>query len=154
MIKLSTMKKLFFISTFFLFSIGLFAQDSGLGLGLIFGEPTGLSAKMWTSERTAIDAAVAWSFSTPGWFHVHADFLIHNYDIITVSTGKLPLYYGVGAYTAFSSEFGLGARVPLGLAYQFEGAPVDIFAEVAPGLAVLPALKFYIGGGIGARYFF
>jgi len=154
MLKLNTMNKLFFISLVSLFSLGVFAQDSGLGLGLIFGEPTGLSAKMWTSERTAIDAAVAWSFSTPGWFHVHADFLIHNYDIITVSTGKLPLYYGVGAYTAFSSEFGLGVRVPLGLAYQFEGAPVDIFAEVAPGLALLPALRFYIGGGIGVRYFF
>ena len=91
MLKLNTMKKLFFISIVSLFSIGVFAQDSGLGLGLIFGEPTGLSAKMWTSERTAIDAALAWSFSTPGWFHVHADFLIHNYDIITVSTGRLPL---------------------------------------------------------------
>lgn len=154
MLKLNTMKKLFFVSIVSLFSLGVFAQDSGLGLGLIFGEPTGLSAKMWTSERTAIDAAVAWSFSDPGWFHVHANFLIHNYDIITVSTGKLPLYYGVGAYTAFSSEFGLGARVPLGLAYQFEGAPVEVFAEVAPGLALLPALSFYIGGGIGARYFF
>jgi len=148
------MKKLLLISIVSLFSLGLFAQDSGLGLGLIFGEPTGLSAKMWTSERTALDAAVAWSFSGVGWFHVQADFLIHNYDIISVSKGKLPLYYGVGAYTAFSSDFGLGARVPLGLAYQFEGAPVDIFAEIAPGLALLPDLGFYIGGGIGARYFF
>jgi len=141
------MKKLLLISIISLFSLGVFAQDSGLGLGLIFGEPTGLSAKMWTSERTALDAAVAWSFSG-------ADFLIHNYDIISVSKGKLPLYYGVGAYTAFSSDFGLGARVPLGMAYQFEGAPVDVFAEIAPGLALLPDLGFYIGGGIGVRYFF
>jgi len=148
------MKKIFFITIVSLFSIGVFAQDGGLGLGLIFGEPTGLSAKMWTSERTAVDAAIAWSFSTPGWFHVHANFLIHNYDIFTVSTGQLPLYYGVGAYTAFSSEFGLGARVPLGLAYQFEGAPVEVFGEFAPGLALLPALGFYFGGGIGVRYFF
>ncbi len=148
------MKKLFLISIVALFSVGVFAQDSGLGLGLIFGEPTGLSAKMWTSERTALDAAVAWSFSGLGWVHIQADFLIHNYDIISVSKGKLPLYYGVGAYTAFSSNFGLGIRVPLGLAYQFEGAPVEVFVEVAPGLALLPALGFYIGGGIGARYFF
>ncbi len=148
------MKKLFLISIVALFSVGVFAQDSGLGLGLIFGEPTGLSAKMWTSERTALDAAVAWSFSGLGWVHIQADFLIHNYDIISVSKGKLPLYYGVGAYTAFSSNFGLGIRVPLGLAYQFEGAPVDVFAEVAPGLALLPDIGFYFGGGIGVRYFF
>ena len=148
------MKKLFLISIVALFSVGVFAQDSGLGLGLIFGEPTGLSAKMWTSERTALDAAVAWSFSGLGWVHIQADFLIHNYDIISVSKGKLPLYYGVGAYTAFSSNFGLGIRVPLGLAYQFEGAPVDVFAEIAPGLALLPDIGFYFGGGIGVRYFF
>ena len=148
------MKKLILISIVALFSIGVFAQDSGLGLGLIFGEPTGLSAKMWTSERTAIDAAVAWSFSGAGWFHLHADFLMHNYDLISVSEGALPIYYGLGAFTTFSSEFGLGARVPLGIAYQFEGAPVDIFAEIAPGLSLLPDLTFYIGGVIGARYYF
>jgi hypothetical protein len=38
------------------------AQDSGFGLGIIIGEPTGISAKQWTGSRTAIDGAVAWSF--------------------------------------------------------------------------------------------
>lgn len=148
------MKKLILVSIIALFSLGIFAQNEGLGLGLTFGEPTGLSAKMWTSERTAIDAAVAWSFSGVGWLHVQADFLMHNYDLIDVSEGALPVYYGAGAYVAFSSDLGLGARVPLGLAYHFEGAPVEIFAEIAPGLALLPDIGFYIGGGIGARYYF
>jgi hypothetical protein len=148
------MKKLILVSIIALFSLSIFAQDEGFGLGLIFGEPTGLSAKLWTSQRTALDAAVAWSFSGVGWLHLQADFLMHNYDIISVSEGKLPLYYGGGAYLAFSSDLGLGIRVPLGLAYQFEGAPVDVFAEIAPGLALLPDIGFYIGGGIGARYYF
>jgi len=148
------MKKLILVSFISLFTLGVFAQDEGFGLGLVFGEPTGLSAKLWTSERTALDAAVAWSFAGSGWMHIQTDFLMHNYDIITVSKGRLPLYYGAGAYMTFSSEFGLGARVPLGLAYQFEGAPVDIFAEIAPGLALLPEIGFYIGGGFGARYYF
>jgi len=148
------MKKILLISLISLFSLGMFAQDKGLGLGLIFGEPTGLSAKMWTSERTALDAAVAWSFSGPGYFHIQSDFLLHNYDLISVSEGKLPVYYGLGAYVAFSSDLGLGIRVPFGLAYQFEGAPVDIFGELVPGLSLLPDLGLYFGGGIGARYFF
>ena len=148
------MKKLILIALIALFSISIYAQDKGLGLGLIFGEPTGLSAKLWTSQRTALDAAVAWSFSGAGWLHVQSDFLIHNYDLLDVSSGKLPVYYGVGAFLAFSSDLGLGARVPVGLAYQFEDAPVDIFFELAPGLSLLPDLAFYIGGGLGARYFF
>ena len=40
------------------------------------------------------------------------------------------------------------------MAYQFEGAPVDIFAEIVPGLNLLPGIGFDIGGGIGLRYFF
>jgi len=148
------MKKIVLASLITLFSFGVFAQDSGLGLGLIFGEPTGLSAKMWTSERTALDAAVAWSFSGLGFFHIQSDFLIHNYELLPVSKGKLPVYYGLGAFIAFSSELGLGIRVPFGLAYQFEGAPVDLFGELVPGLSLLPDLGLYFGGGIGVRYFF
>lgn len=148
------MKKLILISIVALFSMGLFAQGSGLGLGAIFGEPTGLSAKMWTSEKTAIDGAVAWSFVGSGFLHLHADFLIHNYDLISVSEGKLPLYFGLGAFVTLASDLGLGVRVPIGLAYQFEGAPLEIFAEIVPGLSLLPATDFYFGGGIGIRYFF
>ncbi len=148
------MKKLILIAVVALFSAGVFAQGSGLGLGIIFGEPTGLSAKMWTGEKTALDAAVAWSFVGEGWLHIHADFLMHNYDLLSVSQGALPVYYGLGAYVGLSSDLGLGLRVPVGLAYQFDGAPVDVFAEIVPGLGLLPSITFYIGGGIGVRYYF
>ena len=148
------MKKLFFVFTLALLSIGLFGQNSGLGLGVIFGEPTGISAKLWTSERTAVDGAVAWSFAGAGWLHIHTDFLIHNYDLIEVSQGALPVYFGLGAIVTLASNPGLGARVPFGLAYQFEEAPLDIFVEVVPGLSLFPGIGFYMSGGIGIRYFF
>lgn len=148
------MKKLFLIALLSLFATGVFAQNSGLGLGVVFGEPTGLSAKMWTSQRTAVDAAVAWSFVGTGWLHIHTDFLIHNFDLINVSEGSLPVYFGVGAYMGLSSDLAFGARIPFGIAYHFEGAPVEIFAELVPGLALLPEIEFYVGGGIGIRYYF
>jgi len=148
------MKKLIFLAFIALFSVGVMAQNSGLGLGVIFGEPTGLSAKIWTSERTALDAAVAWSFVGTGWLHIHSDFLMHNFDLISVSEGSLPVYFGVGAYLGLASDLGLGARIPVGIAYHFEGAPVEVFAELVPGLALLPEIRFYMGGGIGVRYYF
>jgi hypothetical protein len=148
------MKKLILIAIVVLFSAGVFAQDSGIGLGIIVGEPTGLSAKMWTGENTAFDAAVAWSFEGDGWLHVHADFLMHNYDLLSVSQGNLPVYYGAGAYVGLASDLALGIRVPVGLAYQFEGAPVEVFAEIVPGLGLLPSINFYFGGGAGVRYYF
>jgi len=148
------MKKLFLVLIAATFSLGMFAQNDGFGLGAVFGEPTGLSAKLWTSQKTAVDAAAAWSFAGSGFFHIHADFLIHNFDLISVSEGQLPLYFGIGAFMDFASELGLGIRVPLGLAYHFESAPLDVFAEVAPGLSLLPGTDFYFGGGIGIRYYF
>ncbi len=53
------------------------AQDRGFGLGVILGEPTGLSGKYWTSSTNAIDGGLAWSFRHAGFFHVHADYLWH-----------------------------------------------------------------------------
>ena len=36
-----------------------FAQGTGVGLGVIVGEPTGVSAKFWTGGNTAFDVAAA-----------------------------------------------------------------------------------------------
>ena len=52
------------------------AADAGGGtweLGVILGEPTGLSAKYWMSQETALDFGAAWSFKGDGQFHLHVD---------------------------------------------------------------------------------
>ena len=43
------MKKLVTLLFMATLSIHLNAQDTGFGLGIIVGEPTGLSAKLWTT---------------------------------------------------------------------------------------------------------
>ena len=139
---------------FILSSIQIHAQDSGTGLGIIVGEPTGLSLKMWTGSNSAFDAAAAWSFSGDGQLHLHADYLRHSFDIFDVNKGKLPLYYGLGAKVVLKNETVIGARVPVGLAYIFEDSPLDIFFEVVPGLDLTPSTDFAINGGVGIRYYF
>jgi hypothetical protein len=37
------------------------AQGRNFGMGLVLGDPTGLSAKYWTSATTALDFAVGWT---------------------------------------------------------------------------------------------
>ena len=147
------MRKLFLILLFAVFSLHVFSQDEGFGLGLILGEPTGLSAKIWTGEHTAIDAAMAWSFIDTGFLRVHADMLHHIFSI-DVEKGQLPIYFGLGAKLVFSSNLELGVRLPVGISYLFESAPFDVFIEVVPGLNLIPATTFFIEGGLGARYFF
>jgi len=131
------------------------ARDRDFGLGIVIGEPTGVSGKLWLSKTTAIDGVAAWSFRDEAAFHVHGDFLIHDFNLLKVDKGSLPVYYGIGGRMKFESDDSrVGARVPVGLAYIFEGRRVDLFFEIAPLLDLVPDTDFWINGGIGVRYFF
>ncbi len=136
-----------------IFAGSAFAQGT-FGLGLIVGEPTGVSAKWWLTDRTGVDAAAAWSFSDDSALHLHADYLFHNFDLIDVSKGQLPVYFGVGGRVKFESKSRLGIRVPVGLAYIFEDMPLDLFAEIVPLVDLIPDTDFTLNGSIGIRYFF
>jgi hypothetical protein len=133
---------------------GSAASQGNFGLGIILGEPTGVSAKLWLTERTAFDAAAAWSFSDEAAFHLHVDYLFHNFDLISVEEGKLPVHFGVGGRVKFENESKLGVRIPIGLTYVFDGAPIDIFFEIVPLLDLLPDTEFTANAAVGIRYFF
>jgi hypothetical protein len=130
------------------------SQQEDFGLGIVVGEPTGISAKYWISQTTAIDGAVAWSFSHSGSFYIHADYLKHHFEIIDISEGRMPFYYGIGGKMVLANKGILGVHFPLGMAYMFDTAPLDIFIEIRPGLNLLPSTSFDISGGIGVRYYF
>ena len=151
--------------TAFLVSTAAWGQE-GFGLGIIVGEPTGLSLKKWINEERAIDAAAAWSFSENKSFQFHVDYLIHNYSLLKPmnAKGKLPVYFGVGARLKLKEENEgkgrndddaiFGIRVPLGISYLFSDAPIDLFAEIVPVLDIAPDTDFDLNAAIGARYYF
>lgn len=130
------------------------------GIGLVAGEPTGISWKLWNGREKAWDGALAWSFIDAGYLRLHVDHLWHDYQLIEVERGQLPVYFGIGG-TLWSGErahyekhFNLGARGTVGLEYIFPEAPVDIFLELAPTLNLIPETGFDLQGGIGIRIFF
>jgi hypothetical protein len=155
-LKEDLVNKLKYIAILFsiIFITQLYSQDRGTGVGIIVGEPTGFSFKHWTSNTTAFDAAIAWSFINEGAFHIHADYLLHSFNLINVPEGKLPFYYGIGGRLKTSDKTRLGVRVPLGLAYLFQTTPVDIFLEIVPILDFIPETYFRINAALGARYYF
>lgn len=120
-------------------------------LGVILGEPTGLSLKVWQSDRTAYDAAVAWSFGNNESVHIHADYLRHNW--LDVDDGSLAFYYGLGARALLSNNSRMGARIPVGLQYILPSTRLSIFFEVAPTFDVIPETSFGVNGGLGIRFF-
>jgi len=123
------------------------------GLGLIAGNPTGISFKYFTSTTKAIDAAAAWSFSDE-WVMVHCDYLWHSFGDFKVDKGQLPWYYGLGGWVAFGDDVFAGGRLPLGIEYLFQNQNIDLFLEVAASLAVIPDTDFDVDAGIGVRFFF
>jgi hypothetical protein len=151
-------RNLTFTVLLFVFLFGSLAKvnsQGGFGVGIIIGEPTGLSLKSWLSGRSALDAGIAWSFVGPDAVHVHVDYLWHNFSLIHVSHGKLPLYLGLGGRVrAYHDDVYLGARVPLGIEYIFAENRLDAFLEVVPILNLIPGTDFDINAAIGIRYFF
>jgi len=136
------------------------AQERGFGLGVIVGEPTGLSGKLWQSRSTALDFGAAWSFVNESAFHLHFDILVHRFDLIQVESGKLPLYYGLGARVKFAEDdhgdqdTSVGIRFPVGLDYLFAGEPLDLFVEIVPILDIAPETDVSLNASVGFRYWF
>lgn len=130
----------------------IYAQDrpANSELGIIIGEPTGLSAKFWTGGVTAFDLGLAWSFSGQGSMHIHGDYLLHSY----FENPDLGLYYGLGARLLMRDDPRVGIRIPLGLQYIIPDSRLGLFFELAPMLDLVPSSSFDVNGGLGLRFFF
>jgi len=143
------------------------AQERGFGLGVIIGEPTGISAKVWTSSVNAFDFGLGWSIggdrvgNYKGYYnggtriHFHMDYLWHSFEAIH-SSERLPLYYGFGGRINSGAGYdgSVAVRGVFGIAWLPHKAPVDIFLELVPSLQLTSSTGFSIDAGVGARYFF
>lgn len=131
------------------------SRDKGdFGLGLILGDPAGINMKYWTGRTTALSAAFAWSVGDEKDFLAHVDCLFHDFGLFKVKSGLLGAYYGVGARLRTNEKTRIGIRIPLGVNYIFERAPVEVFFEVAPLLDVIPKTEGDVQGGVGVRLYF
>jgi hypothetical protein len=138
------------------------AANGPFGLGVIIGEPTGLSANYYLDKerKYSVDAAVAWTLSGDNEFNVSSDYLYHYYGMLEkplhITSGKLPLYFGVGARLKLmeNADDKFGMRIPVGVAYQFAEAPLEAFAEVVPIVDLAPDTKLAWNGGVGIRFHF
>ena len=149
------------------------------GLGLIVGDPTGLSAKAWVGPTNAIDAGVgAYGYAFrrgcvgapdrrpvcdrgPGQrlTSLHADYLWQAK--ILQRTVQLDWHAGGGVRALFLGSpcrfdcWDLGVRVPIGLDLTFARPSfIEVFLELVPSLYLVPAAFLAFEGGLGVRFYF
>ncbi len=125
-----------------------FEANKKFGIGLELGEPSGLNGKLFLSPDTAIDFGLGYIYGhyyAGDGIHLYADYLWHPFTLTSAEPFELPFYVGIGgrfwdfdygcnrfredcAYNA--SAFGV--RVPIGIAFDFNNIPLDIFIQLVP----------------------
>lgn len=149
------MKRIFIIISILSAFTGIAKAQGNFGLGIIVGEPTGISIKAKLSGSSAIDAALGWSFAKYSSMHIHADYL----NTIAKLGSQVPLYIGIGGRLKANNgdrkeDSHLGVRVPFGIDYTPPSTPVELFFEVVPIMDLTPTTDFTWNAAAGVRYYF
>ena len=145
------MKKIYLLISAVLLLSSFCSAGDKYEVGIIIGEPTGISAKQNLGGNKAVAAAAGWSFSGEKSLSLHSDYLWFRNDVIKVERGRLPLYYGLGARVKLQDKSLIGARFPVGLQYFFQGGKFTCFLEIAPIFDLLPDTEFGLNAAIGFR---
>ena len=128
------------------------ADKGAFGVGIILGEPTGVSAKLYLADDHAIQGALGFGF-VGGGLHVHADYVIHPLILQAREQFVLLVYVGAGVRVIDyrngrdDDSIALGLRIVGGILFDFKQIPLDAFVEVAGVLED----EFQEDAGAGSR---
>lgn len=168
------MKILFFILAALTISSVSQAQSAtprDFGIGLAIGSPTALTGKIWLTNTTAMDFGLA--YSSRDYLLIYGDYLLHDTGLFQSNkfTDRLTTYFGFGlgiyswdrnyyygnrpaGWRSKESDLGVYIRVPIGAEWRPVDLPIGVFAELVPGLSVVPSIDVIINAAIGIRYYF
>ncbi len=127
-----------------------FSQSSGLGLGLVLGNPTGIDCKGWVTRTGAIHLSAGWrELDSDAQTTLSAEYLWHAH--VFRSHERFPLFYGIGGI--FGSDL-IAARGVIGIAWWPRSSDFDIFLQLMPAFYFQPVSEFRFDFQFGVRYFF
>jgi hypothetical protein len=148
-----------------------FEANKTFGLGVELGGPTGLTGKYFLDSGNQ-----ALQFGLGGYagyyrdfygYHLYFDYLWHPVSLVSASAFELPLFVGLGVrlwdFDDRRDRFdddgqAIGLRVPVGIAFDFNNVPIDIFLQLVPSLNFYSQYRdnfgFWFDFSFGIRYFF
>jgi hypothetical protein len=143
-------------------------KGKDFGFGLVLGDPTGLTAKLWTNKENAFAFSLGRSyFGSP---RIQVDYLWH-FDAFQSSVVKMYAGPGLGLgfgreshgfwykgskgrwYYRDSDDFGLAMRAVVGINIIPKRTPLEIFVEFGPNVGILPSFGTGIDAGAGIRFY-
>ena len=141
------------------------SDNRNLGLGLMLGDPSGLTMKYWLRHTTALQFGLSYFFGN--YMMLMGDYLWHFPNAFKTSGVTIVPYAGIGALVAVTtdgadreffgsnhaSSAGLGVQIPLGVELRPLRVPLGIFAEFAPGLGLIPGMTGFVQGDLGIRIY-
>jgi hypothetical protein len=148
-----------------------FEANKLFGLGLELGAPTGVTGKYFLAPDRALDFGLGdnISYFNRNGLHIYGDYLWHPVSLASTEDFELPLYIGVGARLwnfdntradgTHDNAFAFGFRVPVGVAFDLNTVPLDIFVQIVPVLDFFSGyaahtLYIDVDFSIGVRYWF
>ena len=138
------------------------------GLGIVLGDPTGLSGKYYFGANNAVDMALGGDTfgGNQGSIYLHATYLWHPSILADTSAFALPWHVGIGGFIGdggwgwnrnnrnWNGGTYAGVRAPIGLDMDFHSAPLQVFGDVAVHLLIVPAVDLDFDMSLGIRYYF
>ena len=150
-----------------------YIANGKFGLGLELGAPFGLNGKYFLSDDRALNFGVGEVYDNyyddRDGLHLYLDHLWHPLSITNQPSFQMPLYIGIGGrFWSFDdgrrgiddNGYALGVHAPIGIAFDFNKVPIDIFIQLAFTLDFFvdyyrdDRLGFHIEGSFGVRYWF
>jgi hypothetical protein len=148
-----------------------FESNKTFGLGLELGAPTGITGKYFLSADRALDFGLGaiYSYGDRSGLHIYGDYLFHPVSLASTGAFELPFYIGIGGrFWSFEdrdtrdgiidSASAIGLRVPIGVSFDFNNVPLDIFVQVVPVLDFFSGYRrsvyLDVDASIGIRYWF
>ncbi|MCJ7681673.1 MAG: hypothetical protein MUP70_13165, partial [Candidatus Aminicenantes bacterium] len=122
-------------------------------VGLIFVEPTGLSAKIWNNQ-SGWAGAVGWIPGDKDSVRIQIDYLLNHVDLLDWDRTDLRFYYGIGGRFLFRNGIRTALRFPFGLDFIAAGRHANFFIEAVPVFQFNPKFLLFFRGGLGLRYVF
>lgn len=133
-------------------AVAAHSQPAGrdVGVGVIAGDPTGGTAKLWLDDNVAADAGIGFSGSVTFW----GDLLWHDWRLLPQpAEGKLGLYLGAGPRVEGGDDAEFGVRTVGGLSWRLTKSPLEFFAEAGPVFRMTQGGGVDADGGIGVRLY-